>query len=103
MVHLGRSLVSSLMLAVAFTTTIHVGMKRGRLTLEQRLIVGMTGNTAAGFNTLDGCVTSRAVVLQKRVRLGQFSWQGHSLPGRFAQDAGRFAPGMTPQEVIRAK
>lgn len=78
-------------------------MERRRLPLQKGLVVGVANNAVAGFDTLNGRVTGRAVMFQKPVRLGERTGTGHALPSRFAQHSGAFAAGMISQEVKRAK
>ena len=66
-VHFGGTPIDPLMFAVALPTTTHVGMERSRLALQDGLVIGMAGDAVGGLNALDGGVTGRAIVFQKRV------------------------------------
>lgn len=102
-VHANPAPVTSLMLAVALDAAADAGVECSWLALQQGLVVGVAGNTAAGFDTLDRRVTGGAVMSQKRVRLGQVAGEGHALPGRLAQHPGTLASGMTWLEVEYCK
>ena len=63
MIHLRWPPVYALMFDVALTASLDVGVKRGRLALQQGFIVRMAGNAIDGLHTLDRRVTCSAVIL----------------------------------------
>ena len=64
MVHLRRPRHPPLMLEMAGGARADLGMKGGRLTLEERLVVGMADNAVLRFHSFDRRVAGRAIILQ---------------------------------------
>src|SRR6185312_6072971 len=82
MVHLRRMVVHSPVLDVAFAATPDPGMKRRRLTLEERLIVGVAGDAFTRIRSPRRGVARGAVVFQRGMGRRQPPRTGLSFPGR---------------------
>src|SRR5581483_1201800 len=67
MIHFRWPPIRALMLDVALAASLDVGMKRGRLALQQCLIVRMADGAIDGLHTLDRRVTGGAIVFQRSV------------------------------------
>jgi hypothetical protein len=99
MIHQSQLFAKTAMFVVALAATAHVGVEGRRLALQERLVIRVTDNATGSLDSFDGRVARGAVVFQKRVGLGERTGTGHALPGRFVQNAGALASGMTSQEV----
>lgn len=73
---------SALVFEMAVFTVADAGMKRRRLTLQERFIVRVTDDAVGRFDALHRRVANRAVVFQMRMRIGKGTGTGHLLPGR---------------------
>src|SRR6266545_6632105 len=69
----------SLMLGVARDAGADLLVKRGRLTLQQRLIVSVAHNAVLRLDSFDRCMTRGAVVSEKGVRLREFTGTNRKL------------------------
>jgi len=87
------------MFDVAISTRADVRVEGRRLALQECLVIRVTDNATGGLDSFDGCVAGSAIVFQKCVGLGERTGTGHALPGRFVQNTGAYAAGMTAQEV----
>lgn len=70
-VHVRRSMGDPLMLPMTLRATTDTGMKRRRLSLQQRLVVGMTDDALRCFDAGDGRVAGGTIVLEMRMRCRQ--------------------------------
>src|SRR6266496_892207 len=68
-IHFGNACDAALMLGVARDAGADLLVKRGRLTLQQRLIVSVAHNAVLRLDAFAGRVAGRAVILEKGVRL----------------------------------
>jgi len=98
-IHHSQLFAKTAMFVVALAATAHVGVEGRRLALQERLVIRVADNAVGGLDSFDRRVAGGAVVFQKRVGLGERTGTGHALPGRFVQDAGALASGMTSQKV----
>ena len=68
------------MLEMTRRAALNIGMKRGRLPLKKRSIIGMTDDASAGLNAFDGRVAGRAIIFERCVRLRKVAGADHVLP-----------------------
>lgn len=81
-IHLRWPPIYALMLEVTLAASLDVGMKRGRLALQQCLIVRVADGAIDGLHALDRRVAGGAVVFQRSVRSGERAGAGLPPPGR---------------------
>src|SRR6266536_2342264 len=67
-IHLGGARGSTAMFEMARRAALNIGVKRCRLPLKKRSIVGMADDTFARFNSFDRRVAGCAVVFKRCVR-----------------------------------
>jgi len=79
-IHLGRARHPALMFEMTGGARADLRMKGGRLTLEERLVVGMADDAVFRFHSFDRRVAGRAIILQRRVGLRQLAGTHHVLP-----------------------
>ena len=79
-IHLRRARHPALVFEMTGGTRADLRMKGGRLTLEERFVVGMADDAVFCLNSFDRRVAGGAIILQRRVGLRQFTGTYHVLP-----------------------
>ena len=79
-IHFRRGRHTALVFEMAGGARVDLGVKGGRLALQDGFIVGMAGDTLARIHSFDRRVAGRAIILQRCVGLRQFTGANHVLP-----------------------
>lgn len=79
-IHWAHFGIEATMLVMAILAVPNVRVKCSWLALQKRLIISMTDDAIARLNTGDWRVAGVAVMIEKRMGLGQLAGIGHALP-----------------------
>ncbi len=80
-VHVGRTIIDALVLQMTLCATTDASVKRSRLPLQNRLVVGVADDALRRFDATDRRMASGTIVFEVSVSRRQSTRFGHPLPG----------------------